>query len=52
MRHGLMAMLDELQPEVVLVYGAMPDDIFHGLLDCTQFVQYPDWISSKKRRSD
>ncbi len=52
MRYGLMAMLDELQPEVVLVYGAMPDDIFHGLLDRTQFVQYPDWISSKKRRPD
>ena len=52
MRNGLIAMLDELQPEVVLVYGAMPDEIFHGLLDRTHFVQYPDWTSSKKRRAD
>jgi len=52
MRHGLIAMLDELQPEVVLVYGAMPDDIFYDLHGCTRFVQYPDWISSKKRRAD
>lgn len=52
MRYGLIAMLDELQPEVVLVYGAMPDEIFHDLYDRTRFVQYPDWISSKKRRAD
>lgn len=51
MRNGLIAMLDELQPEVVLVYGAMPDEIFHDLLGRTHFVQYPDWISYKKRRA-
>ena len=51
MRNGLLAMLDELQPEVVLVYGAMPKDIFRGMLNRTQFVHYPDWISSKKRRA-
>lgn len=52
MRHGLIAMLDELQPEVVLVYGAMPDEIFKGLYGKTKFVQYPDWTSSKKRRDN
>lgn len=50
MRHGLIAMLDYLEPEIVLVYGAMPDSIFHGLYDKTRFIQYPDWISSKRRR--
>ena len=46
---GLIAMLDELEPEVVLVYGAMPDKIFHDLLTRTRFIQYPDWITRKKR---
>ena len=27
-KEGLRAMLDELEPEVVLVYGSMPDSIF------------------------
>lgn len=52
MRHGLIAMLEELEPEVVLVYGAMPDEIFQGLYGKTMFVQYPDWTSSKKRRNN
>lgn len=30
-------MLDELEPKVVLVYGAMPDTIFHGLETITEF---------------
>ena len=41
-------MLDELEPIVVLVYGAMPDSIFGDIKHLTQFVQYPDWISSVK----
>lgn len=47
-REGLIAMLDELEPEVVLVYGAMPKQIFSGLESRTRFVKYPDWISYKK----
>lgn len=47
-REGLVAMLDALEPEVVLVYGPMPDIIFGDLLDRTRFVQYPDWTSRKK----
>ena len=47
-REGLVSMLEELEPEVVLVYGAMPGSIFHGLDKLTQFVQYPDWISRVK----
>ena len=47
-RAGLIAMLDELEPEIVLVYGSMPNFIFYDLLDRTQFVRFPDWISYKK----
>ncbi len=45
-REGLEAMLDELTPEVVLVYGRMPPAVFGGLMHRTNFVAYPDWISS------
>ncbi len=47
-REGLMAMLDELEPEIVLVYGAMPRQVFDGLENRTRFVNYPDWITYKK----
>lgn len=44
-REGLIAMLDELEPEYVLVYGNMPGAIFADLADRTTFVQYKDWTS-------
>lgn len=51
-REGLIAMLETLEPEVVLVYGAMPKQIFEGLENRTQFVNYPDWISFKRSGGD
>ncbi len=50
-KNGLAAMIDELEPEVVLVYGGMPESIFGEFKHKTHFVNYPDWISTKKRRS-
>ncbi len=50
-RKGLAAMLDELTPEVVLVYGGMPECIFGEFRDRTHFVNYPDWTSTKRRRA-
>lgn len=44
-RHGLKAMLDTLEPEVVMVYGAMPSDVFGDYLHRTEFIQYPDWTT-------
>ena len=41
---------DELEPHVVLVYGAMPDTIFHGLETRTEFVQYKDWTRRMKQK--
>lgn len=49
-KQGLKAMLDTLVPAVVLVYGSMPDCIFSEFRSTTQFVNYPDWLSSKMRR--
>lgn len=48
-REGLIAMLEELEPEIVLVYGPMPERIFKGLTEKTKFIQYPDWITRVKK---
>ena len=50
-REGLIAMLDELEPEYVLIYGSMPDAIFGDLVDRTNFVHFRDW-TSKMRGGD
>ena len=49
-REGLIAMLEELEPEIVLVYGSMPDAVFKDLINKSIFVQYPDWISQKRKK--
>ena len=50
-REGLKAMLDELTPEVVLVYGSMPKSIFSAdILQRSHFVNYPDWISKVRKK--
>ena len=47
-REGLIAMLDELEPEVVLVYGSMPNKIFGDLMERTGFVRFDDWTTKVK----
>lgn len=49
-REGLISMLDELEPKVVLVYGSMPEIIFGGLSGRTQFVQYSDWMTRMRSK--
>ena len=49
-RDGLIAMLDYLEPRVVLVYGAMPKEVFGDLLDRAEFVQYDNWTKVCHRR--
>lgn len=48
-REGLIEMLNELQPKVVLVYGSMPDKIFRGLENKTKFIQFQDWTTKMKQ---
>lgn len=40
---GLEAMLETLEPQVVLVYGAMPMKVFGDYLHLTQFIQFDNW---------
>ena len=44
---GLNAMLETLEPKVVLVYGSMPKSIFGTYLNYTQFVRFDDWTTSQ-----
>lgn len=48
-REGLIAMLDELEPEIVLVYGSMPGAVFGDLYSRTKFIHYPDWTTKMKK---
>lgn len=50
-REGLIVMLEELEPEIVLVYGSMPKKIFDGLEGKTRFIAYPDWTTRMKNES-
>lgn len=42
---GLDAMMQYLEPQVVLVYGSMPDSVFGDYLKYAKFIQYPDWTT-------
>lgn len=44
-RAGLDAMLETLEPQVVLVYGSMPKAVFGNHVNYTKFVPFPDWTS-------
>lgn len=42
---GLEAMMETLEPQIVLVYGSMPKKIFGQYMSYAKFVQYPDWTT-------
>lgn len=46
LKAGLEAMLENLEPEVVLVYGSMNPAVFDDYQSITQFVRYPDWTTN------
>lgn len=45
LKAGLKSMLETLEPEVVLVYGAMNESVFHDYRNITKFIHYPDWTT-------
>ncbi|MBQ4512862.1 MAG: DUF4417 domain-containing protein [Anaerolineaceae bacterium] len=49
---GLEAMLSELEPQVVIVYGPDTDSIFEQYSSLTKFVFYPDWTTQKHGREN
>lgn len=42
---GFLAMLDELEPEAVIIYGRLPDDIIELLRTRVKLIIYNDWTS-------
>ena len=48
-RPQLKAMMDYLKPEVVLVHGKMPNDIFVEYLDKAQFISYPSYYEMRHK---
>lgn len=52
LKAGLEAMLETLEPVVVLVYGSMNKAIFNDYLNVTKFVHYPDWTTKSHQGGD
>lgn len=46
---GFHAMLKYLEPEIVLIHGAMPSDVFCDLPSNLHYAHYMDWTSQKRR---
>lgn len=51
-KNGLAAMLDYLEPEVILVYGPMPHIIFGSVIDRSHFIQYNDWTTYRHKEKN
>ena len=49
---GLEAMMETLEPEIVLIYGAMPDYVFGAYQMYTKFIHYDNWTKTKHERRD
>ncbi len=49
---GLDAMLTELTPKVVIVYGSCNPHIFGKYAACAQFVSIPDWTTYRHSNSE
>lgn len=47
-KRGLEEMLIVLKPQVVLVHGSMPDEVFSDFLSEAKFVHYESYISKMK----
>ncbi len=50
-KKGLEQMLIELDPEIVIVYGSMPESVFGEYVNQTKFVRFQDWISCKRKKA-
>ena len=52
LKAGLEAMLETLEPVVVLVYGSMNEIVFADYRNVTKFVHYPDWTTKSHQGGD
>ena len=47
---GFHSMLEFLKPEIVLIHGAMPADVFSDAPSDFCYVHYEDWITQKRKK--
>lgn len=47
---GFHSMLEFLQPEIVLIHGAMPIDVFFDIPIGLRCVHYEDWTTQKRKK--
>lgn len=43
LREGLRSFIQEIEPKIILVYGAMPDSVFAEFKEKVQFIHFEDW---------
>lgn len=43
LKEGFRSFIKEIEPEIILIYGSMPDSVFGEFKDRVQFVHYEDW---------
>lgn len=52
LREGLRSFINEIEPKIILVYGAMPDSVFAEFKNDVQFVQYDDWTKARHKKAE
>ena len=52
LREGLRSFIKEIEPKIILVYGAMPDSVFTEFKKDVQFIQYDNWTKLQHNKGD
>lgn len=52
LREGLRSFIKEMEPEIILVYGAMPESVFAEFKKDVQFVHYDDWTKTQHKKGE
>ena len=47
---GFHSMLEFLEPEIVLIHGAMPTDVFSDIPTNLRCVHFDDWTTQKRKK--
>ena len=52
LREGLRSFIKEIEPNIICVYGAMPESIFGEFKSDVQFVHFDDWTKVQHGKSE
>lgn len=47
LKEGLRSFIKEIEPKIILVYGAMPDSVFGEFKKDVQFIHFDDWTKTQ-----